>query len=150
MTNPKKILAVASEGGHWIQLNRLAPTLDKFDTQYISTFKNNNDFFNKKYFKVIDANMNNKFRLIIQLFQVFLVIVKVRPEIVISTGASVGFFTVVIAKLLNKKTVWIDSVANGDEMSLSGKKVKQFCDVWLTQWPIVAEKEGAQFKGSVL
>ena len=35
-----KLVAVASEGGHWMQLTRLVALFDNYDTTYITTDKN--------------------------------------------------------------------------------------------------------------
>lgn len=144
-----KVMAVASKGGHWIQLNRLKPVFDKHQTYYVSTFTAK-DKKDKYYFKTVDANRNKKILLLLQFSQMLFLIIKIRPDVVVSTGASLGFFALQISKLLRIKTIWLDSMANGDEMSLSGKKVKIFSDVWLTQWENVADNEGASFKGRVI
>jgi UDP-N-acetylglucosamine:LPS N-acetylglucosamine transferase len=142
----KKILAVASYGGHWTQLRRLRPLLDEYDTSYVSTFQS--DLPNYK--QVNDANMQNKIQLFFQLLQLIFIIIKNRPDVIITTGASVGFFSLMIGKFLRAKTIWLDSIANGEEMSLSGKKAKPFADVWLSQWEDVAKFENATYQGKVI
>ncbi len=142
----KKILAVASHGGHWVQLNRLNSSFYGHQTLYISTFKARK----KNYRSVVDANMDKKLKLLIQFLQLFFIILAFRPHVIISTGASVGFFSLLIGRIFRCKTIWVDSIANGEEMSLSGKKVKRFANIWLSQWPDVAKKEGALYKGKVL
>ena len=41
-------------------------------------------------------------------------------------------------------------MANVDCLSLSGQKVGRWTDLWLTQWPSLAQKDGPRFEGSVL
>ena len=48
------------------------------------------------------------------------------------------------------KTIWIDSLANAETMSLSGLKVKPYADLWLTQWEHLATPKGPYFYGAVL
>jgi hypothetical protein len=74
----------------------------------------------------------------------------VRPKLIVSTGAAPGFFALMFGKLTNSKTVWIDSIANAEQLSLSGKKVRKYADVWLTQWPNVQEPDGPTYVGSVI
>jgi hypothetical protein len=69
---------------------------------------------------------------------------------VISTGAAPGYFAVRIGKLFGARTIWVDSVANAEELSLSGKEAGRHVDLWLTQWPHLARPEGPHFKGNVL
>ena len=46
--------------------------------------------------------------------------------------------------------MWIDSVANAEEMSMAGRMAKSYADCWVSQWPGVAEATGARYFGSVL
>ena len=51
------------------------------------------------------------------------------------------------------RTVWIDSIANVESLSMSGQKVGGFVDLWLTQWPHLAAPAGAKgprHEGAVL
>jgi hypothetical protein len=58
---------------------------------------------------------------------------------------------IVLAKcLLGAKTVWIDSIANVQTLSMSGRLVRHFADLWLTQWPHLAHADGVRFEGAVL
>ena len=143
------VLAVASEGGHWIQLQRLRPAYQDLDIKYLTTNKNLSTNLNEKCYIVSDANLKNMFKLIFLFFQVLVVLLKVRPDVVISTGAAPGFAAVVWGKTLGAKTIWVDSVANANELSAAGKHVKIFADIWLTQWEHLSSEDGPQFKGKV-
>jgi UDP-N-acetylglucosamine:LPS N-acetylglucosamine transferase len=94
--------------------------------------------------------MWNKIRLIWQALSVLMLLIKLRPAVVISTGASVGFFALFFAKKMKIKTIWVDSLANVEQMSLSGSKVKPYADLWLTQWEHLATPTGPYFYGAVL
>ena len=69
------------------------------------------------------------------------------PRVVVTTGAAPGFFALWLGKKLGAKTVWIDSFANGDELSLSGQRAGAHADVWLTQWPDLARPDGPEYAG---
>ncbi len=150
MSNKIKILAVASKGGHWVQLQRLSPV---WEGQAVTFVTNDSDLkahiSDKPFFTVIDANMDQKVKLLWLALQILWLVLKIRPDVVISTGAAPGFFAIVFAKLLGAKTVWVDSVANAEELSLAGKKVSRFCSVWLTQWPELATVNGPIYRGRV-
>lgn len=150
MSKKIKILAVSSSGGHWIQLNRLRPFLDQYDTVYMSTDRSLRATISEDYYSVRDASMWDKFGLLVQAFQILYVVLRVRPDIIISTGAAPGFFSLLIGKIFRKKTIWVDSIANADEMSLAGMKSKKFADIWLTQWPELATDNGPIYRGQVL
>jgi hypothetical protein len=73
-----------------------------------------------------------------------------RPDVVISTGAAPGFLALRLGRLLGARTIWVDSVANGEELSMSGKLAGRYADLWLTQWEHLAHEGGPQFRGNVL
>ena len=103
-----------------------------------------------KFFKVIDANGNEKMKLLVLFVQMAWIMAIKRPDVVISSGAAPGFFAVMLGKFFGAKTIWIDSIANAEELSLSGKKVGAFADLWLTQWPNLVQPSGPQYQGRVL
>lgn len=143
----KKILAVASQGGHAIQLMRLKPVFDKHDTSYVSSQQREGM---TQFTRVVDANRNAKLRLLLLVLQMFWIVIRKRPDLVISTGAAPGYFALLWGKLLGAKTIWLDSIANAEELSMSGERAGRFADLWLTQWPEVARKNGPNFGGRVL
>ncbi len=156
-----RVLAVASGGGHWIQLLRLTPAWAGVDCAYMTTNAGlERDLpggrgSDQRFYVVPDANRSRKLDLVHQVAAVGRVVLRERPTVVITTGASVGFFALVVAKMIGSRTVWLDSVANADELSLSGKRAGRFADLWLTQWPDLAKgqaglKDGPSYRGSVL
>jgi len=36
--------------------------------------------------------------------------------------------------------IWVDSIANAEKLSMSGRMIRPFADVILSQWPDVAAK----------
>jgi UDP-N-acetylglucosamine:LPS N-acetylglucosamine transferase len=82
--------------------------------------------------------------------QVFLAVARQRPDWVVTTGAAPGYFALVAGKLLGARTIWIDSVANVEELSLAGRKARRWATHWLTQWPQLASPSGPTYLGSVL
>jgi UDP-N-acetylglucosamine:LPS N-acetylglucosamine transferase len=145
----KKVLAIASTGGHWLQLQRLRPAFEGCRLTFIST-ADYQDQLKEKQYTVKDASQWDKPGLILMALQIFFLLLKIRPDVIVTTGAAPGFFALVFGKIMGKKTMWIDSIANGEAVSLSGKKAKPFADKWLSQWPEVAEKADAEYKGAVL
>ena len=143
----KRLLAVASQGGHSVQLMRLKPIFDRYETTYVSTQRRTGM---NRFTKIIDANRNDKTRLIFLFVHILWIIIRERPDVVISSGSAPGFFAIMCGKLLGAKTIWVDSIDNAQELSLSGKRAGKFDDLWLTQWQELSNKNGPQYGGSVL
>lgn len=148
---PKKLLAVSSSGGHWVQLMRLRPAWDNCTVSYLTTeeaykadvtsYAADRKLETPAFYTTILASRWTKLKLLRQLFEVLYVVIRVRPDVIISTGASLGFFAFKAGQLLGAKTIWVDSIANVEQISLTGEKVKNCSNVWLTQWShLAAEK----------
>lgn len=147
----RKVLLVASHGGHWVQLRRIAPAFDGFDVSYVSTDAGLSGEVRPVPLSVVpDANLDHKLALLRLAVRMFWVVLRQRPDIVVSTGAAPGFFALVFGKLLGARTIWVDSIANAERLSVSGAKAKPFADLWLTQWPHLEGRDGPLFKGAVL
>jgi UDP-N-acetylglucosamine:LPS N-acetylglucosamine transferase len=158
MSNPQtssrkitKVLAVASGGGHWVQLLRLRPALVGLEVVYAGGhLADSGEVQGHRFYRICDATRWTKLRLILSAFQLVCIICWERPDVVISTGAAPGYIAIRIAKLVRAKTIWLDSIANVERLSLSGALVGPHADLWLTQWPHLERENGPSFKGAVL
>ena len=144
--NYKKILAISSPGGHWIQLNRLKPAFKDHELIMVKSSTSPNK--DSKYF-ITEASRWNKLLLVKQAIQVLRCLISIKPQLIITTGASVGLWAILFGRLLGAKCIWIESLANSEKLSLSGRLIKPFSNIHLTQWPELA-KGKTQYKGSVL
>ena len=103
---------------------------------------------------VQDATIWTKWGLVRLGFQMLKILFRERPDIVISTGAAPGYFALRFGKWLKARTIWVDSIANVEHLSLSGQKVGRYADLWLTQWPDLAGSEGdgqgPHYRGAVI
>jgi len=146
-----KVLAIASGGGHWTQLLRLRKALDGCEVIYSSTRSGYaTDVVGSRFVQIPDATRWDRTRFVVMAIRVAWLALTVRPHVVISTGAAPGYVAIRVAKLLGARTIWIDSVANVEVLSLSGQHVGKYADLWLTQWPHLARPTGPHFFGSVM
>ena len=155
-----RVLAISSTGGHWVQLNRLMPAFEGSEVHWACTSPDHETRLRVaakrlgqqviSYTFITDANRKTKLRLVKQMLEITALLLKLRPDVVITTGASAGFFAIRLGKLMGARTCWIDSIANGDELSLSGAKAGPHADLFLTQWPDVAKPGGPLYRGAVL
>jgi UDP-N-acetylglucosamine:LPS N-acetylglucosamine transferase len=147
----QKILAVASGGGHWVQLLRLRPAFVGCRVTYVTVQPSYAEQVSgERFHAVCDATRWDRLKLIRMALQILWILVKERPDMVISTGAAPGVVALRLGKWVGARTVWLDSIANVEALSMSGRKAKKFADLTLSQWPDVAKQEGCEFKGAVL
>ena len=102
------------------------------------------------FFYIPDASRDTKLRLIWQGICVLFMLLRVRPDIVVSTGATVGLWGLIFGKRLGARTIWMDSIANSECLSMCGERAKPFADLYLTQWSHLASKDGPEFAGAVI
>jgi len=149
---PRKILAVASGGGHWVQLRRVVPALDGHRVVYVTIDPvYRADVPGERVWIVTDATRWDRLGTLRLALEIALVVLRERPDVVLSTGAAPGCFAIVFGRLLGARTIWLDSIANVERMSMSGMMVRRFAQLWLTQWPHLAGPgpEGPEFAGRV-
>jgi hypothetical protein len=168
VASPRRVLAVASGGGHWIQLRRLRPAWAGCAVTYVTTRSGYRDEVARdagpgeagqgegpppRFLTVPDANRWQKLRLVRQLAAIAWIVLRTRPHAIVTTGAAPGYFAIRIGRLLGARTVWVDSIANAEELSLSGRQAGPHADLWLTQWEHLAGPDagqGPRYRGAVL
>jgi UDP-N-acetylglucosamine:LPS N-acetylglucosamine transferase len=147
----KKILAISSGGGHWIELMRLRAAFRGHFVVYVTVSDAYRAHVGDAPLRVVhDATRWDHLGMVRTSLQVLKILLEERPDVVISTGALPGFFGVVLGKALGARTIWVDSLANVEELSMSGQKVGPLADLWLTQWPELERPDGPRYAGSVL
>ena len=163
MAKIRRVLAVASGGGHWIQLRRLRPAWEGCAVTYVTTRAGYRHEVARDtaadaaagaaeggpaggpppgFFVVPDANRWQLGRLLRQLAAIAWIVLRTRPHAVVTTGAAPGYFAIRLGRLVGARTVWVDSIANAEELSLSGRRAGPHADLWLTQWEHLAAPEG--------
>jgi UDP-N-acetylglucosamine:LPS N-acetylglucosamine transferase len=148
-----KIGLICSSGGHFLQLYLLRDSWNKFDHFWV-TF-NSCDIncllkSEKLFFASSPTNRNIK-NLLKNSFLAFKILLKEKPDMIVSTGAGVAVPFIYVAKLLGIKTVYIESVTRVNELSLSGKLIYPVIDNLIVQWPQLAKKyKKAKFTGQVI
>ena len=158
VSSPKKIkiCAGASAGGHMNQLLRLidhSKTWPQRPEFYLTTLDVLAAKLEEKgsVYVIGECNRHHPLRALNTLIRCISIAFKERPDVVITTGAMPMALFCLVAKLSGARIVWIDSVANIDKLSMSGRLVLTFSDLFLTQWPELAEKYSkAEFAGSIL
>lgn len=150
----KRVMMVASGGGHWVELMRMTPAVEGCSLSFVTVQHDyryqTERFAGSRYYVVFDVTRWNKIRWIQTAAQLVLILIRERPDVIISTGALPGFFALRLGRLLGARTVWVDSIANVEELSKSGQKIGAHASLWLTQWEHLAEVGGPEFKGAVL
>ena len=143
------VLALATAGGHFIQLTRLKMAFEGYEMVYVSTKHSFASFVQgDKFYCVPGASRRNKLMILYCFLKVLIIFLKVRPKVIITTGAAVGVCGVVVGWLFRKKTLFVDSIANAEMLSMSARLSSKFATKVYTQWPDLTSDK-VVYKGNV-
>ncbi len=147
-----RVMAVSSGGGHWVELRRIAPALNGLDVFYANTDAGPDaDLADVRHYRLRNVTRRNRLGFAVVIWQVMGILRRERPSVIVTTGAAPGLVALVLAKIfLRSRTVWIDTIANSQKMTLSGRLARPFADAWLVQWPHLARPGGPAHWGAVL
>ncbi len=136
----KKVLAVASLGGHWVQLLRICRVLaDSYDIEYVCTDSGAAAMTGGAPLHVVrDFSRWDAYRLPGGFIAMRRIFRRVHPDVVITTGAAPGLVAVAVARMQGVRSLWIDSIANSAALSGSGRMATHIADDTFTQWPHLA------------
>ena len=121
-----KVLMVASSGGHMEELTRLTNVIERYDCCWVTEkndFQTYGDNIKIDYYmpQVNRREIFFIFKFIYVTLKALQIIIKEKPDFVVSTGALISYPFCRIAKWMGKKVVFIESFARVNELSLTGR-----------------------------
>ena len=146
----KKVLFIASTGGHLDELLQLDKMFKNYDYHIVTEKTKSNLSLKKKYDNKVSyliagtySGVLNKFIYPVKLFlntiKSFFIYLKYRPKYVVSTGAHTSGPMCLIAHLLGSKVIFIETFANSKTKSVTGRIVYKFADLFIVQWESMLE-----------
>lgn len=148
-----RICLAASAGGHLSQLLKLSESWQKYEVFYVSTLESVTQKLQKlgRFYITGECNREHPFLATLVFKNCIKIILKEKPDVIISTGAAPSCILCLMGKLFGAKIVWIDSIANVERLSLSGRIIRPFANLILTQWPEVAKKyKRVEYAGTLI
>lgn len=150
---PLKICFAASAGGHMLQLLKLDHLKNEHSSVYISTSPILSNKLSSKgaFYSVGESNRQHWFSILRVFFKCMRIMRRERPDVVISTGASIGFIAGFLCKMQGGKIIWIDSITNVQKLSLSGRLIRPFADLFIVQWQHLKDRYStAEYLGNLI
>lgn len=133
-----KIVFAASSGGHFEQLLMLKPLMEKYDSILVTE---KTDYgagkLDIKTYYVNQINRKEKlfiFKFLLNTWKSFVILVKERPRVMITTGVLATVPMALLIKLSGGKLIYIESFAKVTSKTLSGKLLYRFADQFYVQW----------------
>lgn len=129
-----KICLISSSGGHFEQLSQLKPLGEKYDIFWVTE---KGDYKGSANYYMASTGSNDP-KLLIKmfgiLFQTLKIWVKEKPDIVITTGTLIAIPMLFLAKLMGKKTIYIETFARVSDCDRAGKLMYRVVDLFIYQW----------------
>jgi UDP-N-acetylglucosamine:LPS N-acetylglucosamine transferase len=138
---------ISSTGGHLSELLQLSPLFERYDYYLVTEkTKSNESLANAHPGRTYYLSYGTKSHLFSYLFKfsfnilksLFLMI-KIRPELVVTTGTHTAVPMCFLAKLFGKKVIFIETFANSKTKTKAGSLVYPIADVFIVQWESMLE-----------
>ena len=129
-----RLCLVSSSGGHWEQLQKLQPLIDKYDG-FLVTEKT--QFPEKAKYFMIQTDLKDKLmplKMFVNGLHSLGIWIKERPDFVITTGTMVAYPFYLMAVLFHKKIVYVETFGRANMATKAGKKMEKHADLFIVQW----------------
>ncbi len=143
MMKKGKILFCASAGGHYSELLQLGELIKKYNGVIVTekTDVSKDPIYPTEY--VMYCSKNDGWIYLFEYLWVWIVslfyFIKYRPRVVISTGVHSTIPMCVYARILGRKVVYIETVANVHTPSMTGKIMYKLATDFYVQWEELLE-----------
>lgn len=136
MVNRKdiKICLVSSSGGHWEQLKKLQPLIDKYSGFYVTE---RTPFITEDTYIMIQTDLKDKLmllKMIINTLHSIAIWIRERPNIVITTGTMIAYPFYLLSIVFHKKFIFIETFGRSNEPTIAGKLMEKHSDLFFVQW----------------
>ena len=145
-----KVALLCSRGGHLQEMMDLRSAWSKYDHFFVTyDSERTHDMQERKY--LVYPPWESLIRFVFTLFVTIGRVFGERPDVLISTGMGwTDIFLFPFCKLMGVYTIYIESAANIEDISGTGKLVRKFANEFLVQWEDLAHRIGADYRGGVI
>lgn len=154
----KKVIFISSTGGHLSELMQLKGIFKKYDYHIITekndtTLKLREEYGDRIDYLVYGARnymFSYMFKFPYNIIKSLFLYMKIKPDIIVTTGAHTAVPICYIAKLFKKKIIFIETFARVNSQSMSGRMINKIADVFLVQHEEMVDiYENAIYKGDL-
>ena len=138
----KKVLFISSTGGHLDELMQLSPLFEKYDYYIITEKDKSNKYLKDKYGKkMFFLPYGTRAKLFSYIFKYFYLCLKtiylyakIRPKAIVTTGTHTAGPMCIIGKIFRSKIIYIETFANTNKKTATGKLIYPIADLFIVQW----------------
>ena len=125
---------VSSSGGHWEQLIKLHPLVEKYDGFYVTEKVR---FPEKANYFMIQTDLKDKMmlpKMLVNSIRAIIIWIREKPDFVITTGTMVAYPFYLLSIICRKKFIFIETFGRADMPTKAGKMMEKHSDLFIVQW----------------
>ncbi len=138
----KKVMFISSTGGHLNELLQLSPLFEKYDYYIITEKDKTNENLKEKYKeKIYFLPYGTRAKLVKYIFTYIYLCIKtiylyfkIRPKAIVTTGTHTAGPMCVLGKILGSKIIYIETFANTNKKTATGRLIYPIADLFIVQW----------------
>lgn len=136
----KKVMFISSMGGHLSELMQL--NFENYDYSVVTEKTDSNKDLKNKYkdkvyyllYGTRKTPIRYFFILLFNFFKSLYLFLKLKPEVIVTTGTHTAVAMCYIARIFRKKVIWIETFANRSSKTLAGRLVYPIANTFVVQW----------------
>ena len=138
----KKVLFISSTGGHLTELLELKKLFKKYNYHIITEKTKSNENLKDKYPGKVNyllyctkhSKIKYPFVLFINCFISLFYYIKLRPDVIITTGTHTAGPMCCLGKIFGSKIIYIETFANRNKKTATGRLIYPIADLFIVQW----------------
>ena len=149
-----KICLACTHGGHFVEMMRLLDAFEEYSHFFVTYNSEATKNLENAYFiEFEERGLKAKMMLIKTLIKAIKILIKEKPDVVISTGGGeIAVPFCYIGKVFGAKVIFVETLARVTTPSGGGKCVYPIADLFLVQWESLLKRYGikAKYWGKVI
>lgn len=129
-----RLCLVSSSGGHWEQLQKLQPLIDKYEGFYVT--EKTKFPANARYF-MVQTDLKDKLmlpKMLVNGIRAVVIWIREKPDFVITTGTMVAYPFYLLSILFRRKFIFIETFGRADMPTVAGRLMEKHSDLFIVQW----------------
>lgn len=137
-----RVMFISSTGGHLTELRKLSSLFSKYDFSIVTEATDNNkklvDMYPGRVSYLVHGSKEYLFpyifKFIFNSFKSLILYFKYHPDYIVTTGAHTAVVMSYIGKIFGSKIVYIETFANINTKTVTGKLLYPISDLFIVQW----------------
>jgi len=147
----KKVLIVASPGGHLMQMLALEPAWSDAERTWVTLRSTDVEYLLQDEDVIYGhgptpRDIGNFFR---NLRLASRILREQDPGVIISTGAGLALPFFLLGRIQRRRLIYVESITRVEKLALTGRLVYPLADAFFVQWDSLSQLRRARFHGSV-